>query len=126
VHDGGYGRRRRGRGKDHVGGTGLDVLSQAVLAGEDAGAFQHEVDAEVGPRQVGRVTFVERSDPPAVDQQRLVRGGDRTVVAAVDGVVFEEVGQVVDVRDVVDRNEVEPVGVEQDSSTPPGRCVPVR
>ena len=114
MHHGGHGLRRRRRGQDHVRGTGLNVLLQAVLAGEHAGAFQHQVDAEVGPRQVRRVAFGERRDPPAVDQQCPVRGGDRTRVAAVDGVVFEEVGQVVDVGDVVDRDEVEPVGVQQD------------
>ena len=114
VYHGGHGLRRRRRGKDHERGTGLNVLLQVVLGFEDAGAFQHQVDAEVGPRQVRRVTFGERRDPPAVDQQRPVRGSDRTVVAPVDGVVFEEVGQVVDVGDVVDRDEVEPVGVQQD------------
>jgi hypothetical protein len=36
------------------------------------------------------------------------------LVAPVDGVVFEEVGQVVDVGDVIDRDEVELVGIQQD------------
>ena len=43
------------------------MLLQVVLGFEDAGAFQHQVDAEVGPRQVRRVTFGERRDPPTVD-----------------------------------------------------------
>ena len=76
VHHGGHCLRRRRRGKDHVRGTGLNVLRQIVLAFEDAGAFQHQVDAEVGPRQVRRVTFGERRDPLTVDEQRPVRGGD--------------------------------------------------
>jgi hypothetical protein len=90
------------------------VLFQVVLGFEDAGAFQHQVHAEVGPRQVRRVTFGERRDPPTVDRQPRVRGGDRMVVAPVDSVVFEEVGQVVDIGDVVDRDKVEPVGIHDD------------
>jgi hypothetical protein len=114
VYHGGHCLRRRWRRKNHERGTGLNVLLQIVLGFEDTGAFQHQVDAEVGPRQVRRVAFREHRDPPTVDYQRPVRGGDRTVVAPVDGVVFEEVGQVVDVGDVVDRNEIEPVGIQQD------------
>src|SRR5215211_6928007 len=67
VYHGWHCLRRRRRRKDHERGTGLNVLLQIVLGFEDAGAFQHQVDAEVGPRQVRRVTFGERRDPPTVD-----------------------------------------------------------
>ena len=108
----GFGRRRRG--EDHVRRTGLKVLLQALLAGEDAGALQHQIDAEVGPRQVRRVTFGERHDPGAVDEQRPVYRVDFARVAPVDGVVLDQVGQVLGVGDVVDCDEVEPVAVDQD------------
>ena len=81
---------------------------------EDPGALQHEVDPQLAPRQLRRVTLGERRDPSAVDDQLALRGADVVVVAPVDGVVLDQVRQVVRVGDVVDRDEVEPIGIEQD------------
>jgi hypothetical protein len=90
VYHGGHRLRRRRRRKDYERGAGLNVLIEVVFAFEHAGAFHHQVDAEVAPRQVRRVTFGERRDPLTVDQQRPVRGGDRTVIAPIDGAVFQK------------------------------------
>jgi hypothetical protein len=78
------------------------------------GALQHQVDPEIGPRQVPRVTFGEGRDPLAVDDQRAVFRADLALVTPVDGVVFEQVDQVTSVGDVVDRDHVEAAGVQQD------------
>ena len=114
VHHGRDSLRTRRRGQDHVRRAGLNMLRQVVLGPEHPGALQHQVDAELVPRQVRRITLGERRDPAAVDDQRARRGADVAVVAPVDGVVPDQVRQVVRVGDVVDRDEVEPVGVEQD------------
>ena len=53
----------------------------------------------------------ERGDPSAVDEQRALCGADLALVAPIDGVVLEQVRQVVRVGDVVDRDEIEPVDV---------------
>jgi hypothetical protein len=62
---------------------------QVFGAGEAARALQDEVDAQVVPWQVRRVSFGERRDPSAVDDQRALRGTDIAVIAPVDGVVLQ-------------------------------------
>jgi hypothetical protein len=90
------------------------MLCQVVGGGEDPGAFQHQVDTQLAPPEIRRIMLGERRDPAAVDDQRALRHADVSVVAPVDGVILDQVRQVVHVGDVVDRDEVEPVGVEQD------------
>jgi hypothetical protein len=43
------------------------------------------------------------------------------VVAPVDGVVLEEVREIVGIGEVIDRHEVETFAIEQDSQGGPGR-----
>jgi hypothetical protein len=47
--------------------------------------------------------------------------GDLAVVAPVDGVVLEEVREIVGIGEVIDRHEVETLAIEQDSQGGPGR-----
>lgn len=58
------------------------------------------VDPEIAPRQRCRITFRERRDPTAVDDQRAIFCADLTVIAPVDGVVPDQVGEAVHVCDV--------------------------
>src|SRR5579875_1155122 len=102
-------------------GCGISGAGQKPSSGtissrrRSAGALQHQVHAEVAPWQGGRVAFGEGLDLLAVDDERTVAGADLAVVAPVDGVVPEQVGEVVRVGDVVDRDEVEFAAfVEQD------------
>src|SRR3546814_2787531 len=45
-----------GRGRDqHLLGAALQVFAGGLLGGEDAGALQHHVDAQLAPRQLRRV-----------------------------------------------------------------------
>ena len=44
-----------GRGDQHALGAGGQMRRGLVLGGEDAGAFQRDVDAQLLPRQLGRV-----------------------------------------------------------------------
>src|SRR5262249_31606945 len=60
--------------------------------GEDPGALEDDVDAEIAPRQRGRVLLGEDPDLAAVDDDRLVAGSDVAVVGAVRRVVLEEQG----------------------------------
>jgi hypothetical protein len=48
------------------------------------------------------------------DHQRVLHDIELAVVAPIDGVVADQVRQVVDIDDVVDRDEVEPVVIQQD------------
>ena len=81
MDHGGDGVRLRRRREDQVRRAGLDMPLQVFAGGEDSGAFQDEVDAEVVPRQVRRVTLGERRDPSAVDDQRALSGSDLAGVA---------------------------------------------
>jgi hypothetical protein len=89
-------------------------LTPNSLIEASLGALQHQVDTEVAPGQGARVALGEHRDPPVVHHQRPVLGADLAVVAPVDGVVPEQVGEVVGGGDVVDRGDLEPLGVEQD------------
>ena len=90
------------------------MLREVVGSREDPGALEHQLDTQLGPREVRRIPLGQRRDPAAIDYQGAVRGADLAVVAAVHGVVLDQVRQVVRVDDVVDRDELKPVGVEQD------------
>jgi hypothetical protein len=45
------------RGDDDLLGPCLQVLGRVLTSGEEAGRLEDDVDAEVGPRQVGRVAL---------------------------------------------------------------------
>ena len=71
-HDGRV-RLGRRRGDDDLLGARLEVLGGVGALGEEAGRLDHDVDAEVAPRQRGRVALRERADLAAVDVQRRRR-----------------------------------------------------
>jgi hypothetical protein len=61
-------------------------------------------------------------DPPAVDGQRAVALPTLRGVAPIDAVVLEEVGQILDVRNVGDRDEAESIASSKIINATPGRC----
>ena len=97
-----------GRGaQDDAPGAGVDVLLELLLAGEEAGGLQGDLAAEGLPRQVGRVLLGGDRDLLAVDDEGLVGGLDRAVELLVDAVVLQQVGQVLGIGQVVDRDDLE-------------------
>jgi hypothetical protein len=67
-----------GRCRDqHALGAGIEVLLAACAVGEEAGAFQRDVDAVGGVRQVGRIAFGGHVDALAVDDQVIAIDFDR-------------------------------------------------
>ena len=56
--------------------------SGLVGVGEDAGRLEDDVDAEIAPRQRGRVLLGQDPDLAAVDDDRAVARLDRAVVGA--------------------------------------------
>jgi hypothetical protein len=88
----------------------------AVFRGEQTGALEHHVDAELTPRHGGgAILDAEHLDLVAVDDEDVVFGDvgggllrlDGAGEAALGGVVLEEVGEVVGGHQVVDGNDVE-------------------
>ena len=80
----------------------LQVLGGVVAAREEARGLEDDVDAEVGPRQVGRVALGEDLDLLAVDHEAVVVAFDRARIAAVGRVVAQQVRERGVVGDVVD------------------------
>jgi hypothetical protein len=62
---------------------------EVVGGREDPGALHDQIDAEILPRQVRRVTLGERRNRSAVDDQRALHGTDLAVIAPVDAVVLQ-------------------------------------
>jgi hypothetical protein len=72
------------------------VLLGVLALGEPAGALQHQVDLEVGPREPLRIALAQIHQRLAVDDELAVDGFDLALVASVDGVVLEQVHHVVE------------------------------
>ena len=100
-------RLGRRRGDDDLLGAGLEVLGGVRALGEEAGRLDHDVDAEVAPRQVRRVALGQHLDLVAVDDQRVLADLDRARERAEDGVVLEQVAQRAGVREVVDGDDLD-------------------
>jgi hypothetical protein len=94
-------------GDDDLLGAGLEVLGGVRALGEEAGRLDHDVDAEVAPRQLRRIALRERLDLAAVDDQRVPGRLDGGREAPVDGVVLEQVRERLVVRDVVDGDDLD-------------------
>ncbi len=78
-----------------------------VGLGEAAGRLDDDVDAQVLPRQLGRIGQLEDLDGLAVDDDRILGVADGAGEVAVGRVVGEEEGVRRDVDDVVDGDDFE-------------------
>ena len=94
------------RADDHLLGAGIDVRPRLRGIGEDAGALEDDVDAEVAPRQGGRVALGEDLDLAPVDDDRRVAGTDVARVRPVGRVVLEQERVHLRVDQVVDRHDL--------------------
>ena len=56
-----------GRRDDDFLRAGLDVLAGGFARAEEAGAFKHNIDAQLAPRQLGRVALRANADAVAID-----------------------------------------------------------
>ncbi len=91
-------------------------LAAALAVGEQAGRLDHDVDAELAPRQRAGSRSASTFSSRAVDLERAVALLDGARVGAEDRVVLEQVrerrrvGEVVD-RDPLDRRSAPPPGL---------------
>ncbi|MNY43459.1 hypothetical protein D3C86_1784200 [compost metagenome] len=76
-----------------------------VALGEDAGAFQHDVDAHFAPRQFGRVADRQELDRLTIDHQLVAGQFHGARERAVDGVVLGQVGVQFRIAQIVDGND---------------------
>ena len=79
-----------GRRHQHALGAGGQVRRRLVLGGEEAGAFQRDVDAEILPRQLCRVAFGGDLDGAVADADGVALDRDRAREAAVHAVEAQQ------------------------------------
>jgi hypothetical protein len=76
---------------------------------EEAGAFEHQLDAEVLVRQLARIALLGDRDVAAVDLDRVAVRGHRAGEAAVGRIEREQQRVRLGIGEVVDRDQLEVV-----------------
>ena len=97
------GRRR----DDDLPSARFEMLRSVVACAEAAGRLDHDVDVELGPRELRRVGLGRHGDAGAVDEHRAVDDLDLTGKPAVDGVVPEQVSEHLGVCGIIDRHPLD-------------------
>ena len=82
-------------------------LDAAAWRAEHTRGLDDNVDVQIGPGKVGRVTLGEYLDAVSVDHQLVTVEDDGARVRAVDGVVLEQVREHRGVGQVVDGDDVD-------------------
>jgi hypothetical protein len=100
---GAFGRRR----DDHPLGARGQVLRRIVPIGEEARAFEDDLDAEFLPGQLRRVAHGQDLEVVPVDGNPVLAGFDLGVQVPEDRVVLQQVRERGRAREVVDRHEVD-------------------
>ena len=97
-----------GSGDDNLLGASVDVGLALRLGGVEAGALQNNVHADLAPGQILGVLLSIDLDGLAVDSDGILTGGDLIGqgVAALSGVVLQQMGQHSGAGQVVDRHDL--------------------
>ena len=104
----------------------LDVLFDVLASRERARALEHELDAELLPGQLQRVAASSAFAACAGDHEIAAVNDHGLLVAPVDRVEAEQIREVVDIHQVVDRDELEARLVEhqlQDRASDPAQTI---
>ena len=107
VDDGQVGALGRSRDQDPFRAGGRDACSALVAVGEEAGAFERQVDSIVAVRKLARIALGGDQDPPAVDDQVVAVMADLARIGAVDRIPLEQQGVGFGVGEIVDRDQLE-------------------
>jgi hypothetical protein len=83
------------------------ALGRGLALGEQAGAFEHDVDAELAPGQIGRVALGQHLDFPGADLDRVLGRRDLAGERPVHRIVGEQVGVSLRRAQIVDRHELD-------------------
>ena len=99
------------------------------LAGEEPGALEDDVDAEIAPRQLRRIALGEHPDAVAVDDHRVPVDDHLARKPAVHRVVAGEVRVRLGIAEVIERHDLH-LGralalVERTQNIAPDAAVPV-
>src|SRR6185295_10653663 len=97
----------RGRRDDHLLGAGREMLGGRIAVREQPRRLEHDVDAEILPRQLGRIPLRQHLELVAVHRNSVRRGGHGRVDVAEHRVVLEQMGERRGVRQIVDVDEID-------------------
>src|SRR5262249_49941176 len=97
-------------GDDHLACPRVQMLLGAGARTELAGGFDHDLHAQIGPRQRPRLALRERQHPLLVDRDPLLHGPSPPPQTPEHRVVLEQVRERRGVDQVVDGNDLD-VGV---------------
>src|SRR6185312_3829030 len=123
-HAGEIGAVGRG-GDDDPFGAGLEMLRRRLALGEDAGAFERDIDVELLPRQLCRVPLGGHAALAAAGVEPVVPPGYLVRIAAVHAVVFEQMRVGFDRAEIVDPDDLDLAvrmlhrGAEDQAADPP-------
>ena len=96
-------------GDHHAARAGLQVSACLLPPAQGAGGFHHHVHLARRPRQGLRILLGGEGDAIVVDHEMPLAAADLLVEPSVHRVVLQEVGQVVEVGEIVDRHDLEPL-----------------
>jgi len=98
------------RGNQHLAGTARQMRARLGLAREESRALEDDVDAELPPRQLGRIALREHADTIAVDDHRVALNAHLTVEATMSGVVSRQMRIGVGIAEIVDGDDLDLAG----------------
>jgi hypothetical protein len=87
------------------------MCGRLVLGGEQASAFHGDVDTEILPRQLGRITFGGDLDRAIAEADGIALDGNRAGEAAVHAVIAQQVGVGFNRAEVVDGDNLDVLAV---------------
>ena len=102
VHDGGIDVVAAGRRNHHFLRAGGQMRRRLGLAGEQAGALEHEIRAELAPGQFGGIALRDHADAVAVHHHRIAVDVHFAAEAAVRRVEAGQMGVGIGIAQIVD------------------------
>ena len=96
-----------GRGNHDLLRTRGQMRRRLGLAREQARAFEHDVDAELAPRQFRRIALRDHADPVAVDDHRVAVDVHVALEPAMHGVEAGQMRVGVGIAEIVDRHDLD-------------------
>ncbi len=92
----------------------LEMLLQVFSSGEETSAFKNDVNSQIAPGKLGGVFLMKNLVFLLSYHQSITVNFYGSFVPAIDGVILQQIGEVVCWNDVVDRNQFQLWGFEDD------------